>query len=439
MKTKKSNKAASGGNITDELMTGDLVGMRDDTAHPRGVIGAARWATECATQPVAVLVAVLVLGAGTGGGGALAASAQFGSSGTRAGQFVEPDGIAVEQGDGDVVVLDTVNRRIDEFTSTGRFLLSWGWGVADGRTRMLQQCRANCHTGISGAGAGQLGFAEGVAVDNGPRSSSVGDVYVVDIGNHRVEKFSPSGAFLLTFGGDVNKTAQRRAERAGEDVCPVEPGDACSAGTIGPAPGQFEFVVEGSFVAVGPTGTVYVGDRNRVQEFAANGTFKAQVELLPHPRPTGSNEVGGVSGLVVDAAGDLYVVRNGVAGVVEYEPSGRLLRTLDEQGEPAYPEGPTPTLALNGAGDLFIDDEAERRHRIDEFDPAGAPLASFDTGMEGGLHGISFGDQTGKLYVLDTNSNVMPAIARVRIVSPPDAAPFAVDGSELARWIVREI
>jgi hypothetical protein len=45
-----------------------------------------------------------------------------------------------------------------------------------------------------------------VAVDNssGP---SVGYVYVTDTANHRIEKFGPSGQFLLMFGSEVNKTA----------------------------------------------------------------------------------------------------------------------------------------------------------------------------------------------------------------------------------------
>lgn len=381
-----------------------------------------------------VLLGVFALCASPAG-----AASQFGSDGALAGEFVEPNGIAVDQQNGDVFVVDSNNRRVEKFSRDGVFLLAWGWGVADGKTHALQTCDTRCFTGFEGAGAGQLSFAEGVAVDNDPLSPSHGDVYVVDIGNHRVEKFTPAGEFVLMFGGEVNETAHRNGERADEDLCPVDPGDKCQAGTVGPADGQFEFPVEGSFVAVGPDGTVYVGDRNRVQRFSPAGIYRSQVKLLPEPGATGSDEVGGTSGLVVNATGDLYVIRNGIVGVDEYEPSGRLLRTLDEQGEPAYPEGPTPTLTLDSAGDVFIDDEANEQHHIDEYDSMGAKLASFDAGMEGGLHGIAFGDRIGELYVLDTNSNVRPVIARVRIVSPPDPGPFAPTGSELARWLIPQL
>ena len=184
---------------------------------------------------------------------------------------------------------------------------------------------------------------------------------------------------------------------------------------------------------------VYVGDRNRVQLFSPGGIYQSQVRLLPEPRATGSNEVGGTSGLAVNAAGDMYVIRNGIVGVDEYDPSGELLQTLDEQGEPSYPEGPTPTLALDSAGDVFIDDSANGQHQIDEYDSMGAKLASFDAGMEGGLHGIAFGDRIGALYVVDTNSNATPTIAQVRVVRPPDPAPFSPTGSELARWLISEL
>lgn len=381
-----------------------------------------------------VLLGVSVVCAGPAG-----AVGQFGHYGARAGELIEPNGIAVDQQNGDVFIVDSNNRRVEKFSRDGAFLLAWGWGVADGKTHALQTCHTRCFAGFGGAGIGQLGFAEGVAVDNDPLSPSYGDVYVVDIGNHRVQKFTPAGEFLLMFGGEVNETAHNNGERADEDLCPVNPGDRCNAGRVGPADGQFEFPVEGSFIAVGSDGTVYVGDLNRVQEFSPAGTYQSQVKLLPEPEVTGSGEVGGTSGLAVNAAGDLYVIRNGIIGVDEYEPSGRLLQTLDEQGEPAYPEGPTPTLTLDSTGDVFIDDEANGEHRIDEYDAMGAKLTSFDADMEGGLHGIAFGDRTGELYVVDTNSNVTPLLARVRIVSPPDPGPFAPAGSELARWLIPQV
>lgn len=354
------------------------------------------------------------------GAGCARAASEFGSFGSGAGQLYEPNGIAVEQASGDVYVVDTNNRRVAKFTQDGAFLLAWGWGVADGRTPALQTCVSKCYPGLSGRGAGQFGFAEGVAVDNDPTSASYGDVYVVDLGQFRVEKFNPVGEFLLMFGGGVNETAHDRGEAANEDICPVHPGDRCGAGVEGSAAGQFDFVAEDSFIAVGSTGTVYVADRNRVQEFSSAGVLESQIKFTP-PEASGP-EAGGIGALAVDGAGDLYVVRNGVSSVTEYGPSGEPLRTFDDKGEPEIASGPTPSIALDAAGDLFIDDFAGERHSVLEYGLPGRAPVRFDVGGEDGLHGIAVDKRSGSLYVLSTSGNTRPPVAHVRVVGLPRVA-----------------
>jgi tripartite motif-containing protein 71 len=359
---------------------------------------------------------------------------RFGSFGTGAGELFEPFGIAVDAANGGIYILDTNNSRIEEFTSNGVFELAWGWGVADGRTHALQVCKTTCFIGLAGTGAGEFDFAEGIAVDNDPASLSYGDIYVSDIGNHRVQKFSPAGRFLLMFGSGVNETARERHETANEDICPVHAGDICTAGIRGSAPGQLEFPVEGHFIAVGRTGTVYLGARNSVQEFAPNGTYETHVTLAP-PDAVGGGEAGGVSGLEVNAAGDLYVIRIGVKSVNVYEPSGRLIRSIDAQERAENPEKPTPVVALDAAGDAFIEHEAIGEDDISEFDSTGAKLATIDTPAQAGLHGIAYDDQTGHLYVIDA----IGAPGPVLVLTPPDPAPFAAIGSEVARWLIPEV
>lgn len=371
-------------------------------------------------------VCSLLLATLGGCGGSTGAIHEFASYGTAAGQLREPFGIAVDQRSGDVYVVDTNNWRIEKFTSTGGFLMAWGWGVADGRTRALQTCTRRCFAGFQGTGAGQLEFPEGIAVDEDPASSSYGDVYVVDIYNRRVQKFSPTGRFLLMFGGGVNQTAHSQHNHAEEDVCPVNPGDVCGAGTEGPADGQLELTVEGSFIAVGPDATVWIGQRNRVKAFTPDGAYKAQIDLTP--KPAGGNEAGGVSGLAVSPSGDLYVIRHGIDGVNEYTPTGRLLRTLEQGYYPAYDEGPTPTVAVAPNGDVFIDVYAHELHSIDEYSPTGAKLGSFDKGhkappgiadKEDGLPGMAYDQRTRQLYLVNADINLRPRLARIRATTPP--------------------
>ena len=75
------------------------------------------------------------------------------------------------------------------------------------------------------------------------------------------------------FGGKVNKN--------GTNLCKA--GEECQAGTTASSgeegEGKFHAWHFGSFIAVGATGTVYVGDENRVQEFNANGEYQAQIKL----------------------------------------------------------------------------------------------------------------------------------------------------------------
>lgn len=384
-----------------------------------------------------VLALCLLLGALAGCGSADAprfrgvpadTAAEFGSYGTAAAEFKEPFGIAVDQRSGDVYVVDTKNARIQKLTSAGRFLLAWGWGVADGRSRALQTCTKTCFTGLEGEGEGEFDLAQGIAVDNDPSSPSRGDVYVIDIFNYRVDKFSPTGRFLLEFGGGVNHTASGDHDHAEEDVCPVKPGDVCGKGSDGPAGGGLELTTDGSFIAVGGDGTVYVGERNRVKKYSSEGVYQGQITLTPTLPPSESRESGGVSGLAVNAVGDLYVVRIGVVGVREYAPSGKLIRILEPGGEPAYPEGPAPSLALDPAGNVFIDVYANYLHHIDEYSAAGAKIASFDRGVkappgiadkEDGLPGMAYDSQTRKLYMINADVNVTPLVARVRAVTPP--------------------
>jgi len=348
--------------------------------------------------------------------GVARAEAVFGGRGTSDGQFSEANGIAVDQQTGDLYLVDTANERVEKFTGTGDFVLAWGWGVADGRTQALQTCRAPapCFQGIYGAGAGELGFAEGVAVDNVAGSASDHDVYVVDVDSYRVEKFSPTGRFLAMFGGQVNASARERGETSGEDVCPVRPGDRCTAGAVGSGPGEFDFRVEGDFIAVGATGVVYVGDHNRVQEFDADGRYESQLALVPSV--PGGGEEGGTLALAVDPAGDVYAVRYGIKGVQRYTPQGALALTLDAQAEPEDDESPTPSMALDPEGHLFLDYHLHEQHHMLEYARSGEELASFDAGMEDGVHGMAFGDRAGRLYVV---AAIADEVVDVRIVTPP--------------------
>ncbi len=220
---------------------------------------------------------VLTLAAGTPAASASALPASCGSHGSGAGQLARPSAVAVSQPTGDVYVLDRENNRVDEFTGECAFIRAFGWDVnAEKPEEAPQTCTTatRCQAGSSGAGAGQLALplsVGGIAVDNceslgvpcSPLADpSVGDVYVVDANNHRVEKFTAEGRFLL------------------------------------------QFAAGGGSVAVGPTGTVYVGEGGAAQEYdPETGVAEAKLEL---------EGAISIADLAINAASELYVTEGQV-------------------------------------------------------------------------------------------------------------------------------
>jgi sugar lactone lactonase YvrE len=95
---------------------------------------------------------------------------QFGKAGTGNGEFKSPEGIAIDS-EGNILIADTGNNRIQEFNSAGEFVRKY-----------------------SGEGENALKSPSGVAID------SEGKVWVTDSGNNRIERFSSKGAFLSKFG-----------------------------------------------------------------------------------------------------------------------------------------------------------------------------------------------------------------------------------------------
>jgi hypothetical protein len=150
--------------------------------------------------------------------------------------------------------------------------------------------------GSAGGGAGQFSTPTGVTVDQ-----SSGDVYVIDSGNSRIEKFGSSGNFILAFGKGVDQTT-------GGDICTATSGDTCQAATTGSAAGEF---TTPQFLAVdnsggASAGDVYVGDPGDgiISKFTSGGA-------LVTSWGTGGQLSGGftsIDGITVDKNGQLLVI-----------------------------------------------------------------------------------------------------------------------------------
>jgi hypothetical protein len=94
-----------------------------------------------------------------------------------------------------------------------------------------------------------------------------GAIYVTDPPNHRVQKFSSTGEFILMFGKGVNETT-------GGNICTADSGNTCKAGVAVGSQGGFQ---SPGYLAIdnypGGEGDLYVADsgNNTVQKFNSSG------------------------------------------------------------------------------------------------------------------------------------------------------------------------
>jgi hypothetical protein len=284
-------------------------------------------------------------------------------NGSGAGRLDNPRGIGVDPATDHIFIADLRNSRVSEFTSWGAFVKVWGWGVADGEAEAevcgpvepeIAPPASLCRPGIAGNGPGQLSSPRGVAVDE------EGNVYVVDgpvegTKGQRVEKFGPDGEFLLMFGGEVNETTHlNRCTKADLDG-----GDVCGRGVLGTGDGQFATAGLGNFIAIGPDGTIYVGDVGRIQEFERDGAYKGSIEL------NGALAGKTVEQLAVGPDGSLYIVVRGA----EISTLGPY--RVDSAGEPVGPslsvEEPG-ALAVDVEGNLYVVEDPPK-YGLDETEP----------------------------------------------------------------------
>ena len=165
---------------------------------------------------------------------------QWGSEGFADGKFRGCADVAVD-GAGNVYATDYVGNRVQKFDSAGGFL---GWWGKDDDGYIGWHEPASGAIPAPGDEPGAFENPRGIAVGGS------GDVYVVDAGNCRVEKFSPIGATLSVFGEYAESPS---------------------------GPGQFD---DPGGVDVDVNGNVYVADtdNDRVQKFSPAG----EVDVVIH-------------------------------------------------------------------------------------------------------------------------------------------------------------
>ena len=222
------------------------------------------------------------------------------------GLFNEPWGVAVSPDGKYVYVTDTWNYRVQKFTSDGKFIKMWGY----------------------------FGQAEKPDAFWGPRGIVVdqkGDVFVSDTGNKRIVVFDSEGNAITEFGG------------AGLD------------------PGQFDEPVG---ITLDASGKLYVADtwNQRVQVFTPDATGKTYTSTL-------SFDINGWFGqsldnkpfIAVDQAGNIYVTDPEGFRVLEFDPTGKIIRGWGDTGDPTDTLGLPSGIAIDPQGHVWVSDAGNNR------------------------------------------------------------------------------
>jgi DNA-binding beta-propeller fold protein YncE len=182
------------------------------------------------------------------------------------------------------------------------------------------------------------------------------------------------------------------------------------------------------YLAVSPTGDVYVSDRGAatIYVFSADGESKGEVTA-----PAGFEDWHPL-GLTFDEAGDLYVadVTPDKHRIIVLDPDGKLKLSFGEQGEADgqfwYPNG----IAVDEDGRMFVADS--NNGRMQAFDKDGNFLFKISRGMSPGdlamPRGIAI-DAEGRLLIADTSRGAVQAYKVADSDGSDDEPPVRFIGS----------
>jgi gliding motility-associated-like protein len=319
--------------------------------------------------------------------------------------------------------------------NTGSTLSQIVWQL-NGSMILTVKATSTGRTGITVAGglsdrgslAGQLNNPIGLYVDG------IGNVYITDRLNYRIQKWAPGASSGTTVAGGNGQGvgANQLSDPIGVFVDPTgnvyvddygnnriqEWGPAATSGTTvaggngqGSAPNQLAFPTG---VFVDDKGDVFIADagNDRVQEWTPGATSGVTVAGGNGQGPA-PNQLAFPTGVFVDPSGNLYISDEKNNRVQEWAPGATTGTTAagGNGGGSAANQLNTPySVYVDASGNLFVDDQVNAR--IQEW----APGATNGTTVAGGNGGGSaanqlseptgvFLDAKGVIYIADYDNN----------------------------------
>jgi tripartite motif-containing protein 71 len=321
---------------------------------------------------------------------------KWGSYGKNDGQLKFPSSISLDDS-GNVLVADTYNNRIQKFSKDGTFITKWGsYGDADG----------------------QFNAPSGIAVD--PSENMI----VADAHNGRIQKFSKDGTFITKWGSPDLPAGPRNLDQVKlpfsvavdkfENMFVTDVGDnrvrkfssngtfITKWGSYGDADGQFNAP---SGIAVDPFGNIYVADtgNNRIQKFSSNGTFITKWGSYGDA----DGQFNAPSGIAVDPSENVYVLDTYDNRIQKFSKDGTFITKWGSYGDADWQFNAPFGISADASGTVYVADTGNNRIKI--FTNNGTFIAKFGTfGVDNGHikfpSGISI-DTFGNLYVADTGNS----------------------------------
>lgn len=216
---------------------------------------------------------------------------------------------------------------------------------------------------VADGSVGSLASPRGIAVD------AAGNVYVADLGNQRVVKFSPDGQTASTWGQK------------------------------GTAAGEFN---EPSGVATDAQGNVYVADtwNGRIQKFSSQGEYYGEIASKTGNFYSPRN-------VCVDTRGFIFVADTGNSCVKKFDVDASLVKRWGEYGTGRERFQETFGIAVDGKNQVYVGDAGNRKIKI--YSGEGKYLR--DQRVKGWQGGVSWPmlavDSVGRIYATDVQHNLV--------------------------------
>jgi sugar lactone lactonase YvrE len=290
---------------------------------------------------------------------------------------------------------------------------TWSGSVPMSYSYQWERCNAG-PIGHEGSGSGELFQPTGITVD------ALGDIWVADDSNDRIEEFNAAGEYMRVVGAPRPKHDERPFTQP-EDVAVDEEGEVWVAdlsdgqlvrlNAVGEEMSRFYTFGHGEapliypyWVAPNEHGDIWTegvhGDEVFVQEYTHSGEYLRNIEA----EVPGQGEIGRVLGMVVHN-GDVWLVDESHSTVDEFDEEGRFIKQVGSQGggpgQFTYPQG----IAVDSAGDVWVGDGED--HRIEEFDEDGEYIGQIDLEVAGveGVTGLAI-NPAGNILVLSPKGDI---------------------------------